>query len=158
MNVHWTRRHFNKERKINVRQKKNHEYETVVGSWNIPVDNLFNCLPVSREKRVKRKSIDSLFLFFFILIWMKIHLRFYLCNERHGTCWGIVFHFASFESQYLYEQVDVIMVAVVENYFPTELLDVQVFLAWAASMHATIWFSFVSPTNFCDRSQNGHVQ
>lgn len=38
------------------------------------------------------------------------------------------------------------MVAVVENCFPAVLLDVQVFLAWDASMHATIFFK---PPSVC---------
>lgn len=97
------------------------------------------------------KSIDRWLLFFFNLI--RIHftrvlesgrvlaLSAYLYSERRDTCSDRAFHFvASFESQYLYVQVDVIMVAVVENCFPAVLLDVRVFLAWDASMHATIIF------------------
>lgn len=65
----------------------------------------------------------------------------YLCSEPRDTCLDRFFHSAAlFESQYLYAQVDVITVAVVENCFPAVLLDVQVFLAWGASMHATIFF------------------
>lgn len=68
----------------------------------------------------------------------------YLYSERRDTCSDRAFHsVALFESQYLYVQVDVIMVAVVENCFPAVLLDVQVFLAWDASMHATIIFFVV---------------
>lgn len=54
----------------------------------------------------------------------------YLCSEPRDTCLDRFFHSAAlFESQYLYVQVDVIAVAVVENCFPAVLLDVQVFLA-----------------------------
>lgn len=73
----------------------------------------------------------------------------YLCSEPHDTCLDRFFHFAVlFESQYLYVQVDVITVAVVENCFPKVLLDVQEYLASDASMHATIFFS---PHQVCVR-------
>lgn len=61
----------------------------------------------------------------------------YLYSVHPYTYWDILFPFVLFGSQYLYVQVDTIMVAEVESYSPVVLSDAQDYLALDALVHAT---------------------
>lgn len=70
-------------------------------------------------------------------LFARISSETYLCSASHGTYWDTVCHFVSLGSQCLYVQVDAVMVAAAENYFPAVLSDVPVCPASDAAAHVT---------------------